>query len=149
MLAASDKIVYDRWQIQCKNMKMSVGVEVIAKEFGLTILTKADVIMVVTTSRFASDAINYANQVNDQTRYYVVLLDGEDVANIAKDNTRIVDILNLKARRVFAKKELGMSDLGGDIEDMIKEEKEPVTEEELEEAIKKASNQTSLEGFNQ
>lgn len=147
VLAATDKIVYDRWQIQCKNMKTSVGVDVIAKEVGLTFLTKADIVMIVTTARFASDAINYANQVNDQSRYYVVLLDGEDVKHIAEDKTRIVDIMNLKARRVFAKKELGMSDLGGSLEDMLKEESEPETIKELEGAIKEAARQSSITEF--
>jgi len=147
VLAASDKIVYDRWQIQCKNMKSSVGVDVIAKEVGLTFLTKADVVMVVTTSRFASDAMNYANQVNDHSRYYVILLDGEDVNHIVEDRTRIVDILNLKARRVFAKREMGISDLGGEIEDLLEEEKQPETIEELEAAIKRAATQTELNDF--
>ena len=147
VLAASDKIVYDRWQIQCKNMRSSVGVEVIAKEVGLTFLTKADIVMVVTTSRFASDAINYANQVNDHSRYYVILLDGQDVKHIVEDKTRIVDILNLKARRVFAKREMGISDLGGEIEDLLEEEKQPETIEELEAAIRSAATQTELSDF--
>jgi hypothetical protein len=66
---------------------------VIAKEVGLTFLTKADGIMVVTTTKFASDAVNYANQINDVSRYYVILLEGDDIQRIVQDKTRIVDIL--------------------------------------------------------
>jgi len=112
VIAASDKIVYSRWQIQCKNQKSPVGVDVIAKEVGLTFLTKADIVMVITTSHFASDAVNYANQVTDNSRYYIILLEGDDIKRIVEDRTRIVDILNIKARRTFAKKELGLTDLG-------------------------------------
>ena len=110
VMAASDKIIYNRWQIQCKNQRGRVGVEVIAKEVGLTFITHADVVMVVTTSAFAADAINYANQVTDNSRYYIILLEGDDIRKIVEDRTRIVEILNIKARRAFAKKELGLAD---------------------------------------
>ena len=111
VLAASDKLVYSRWQIQCKNIKGKVDVDVIAKEVGLTFLTKADVVAIITTGSFTSDAINYANQVTDNSRYYVILLEGNDLERIVQDRTRIIDILNVKARRTFAKKELGITDL--------------------------------------
>lgn len=136
VLAASDKIVYSRWQIQCKNQQSKVGVDVIAKEVGLTFLTKADVIMVVTTSKFASDAVNYANQINDVSRYYVILLEDEDVRRIAEDKTRIVEILNIKARRTFAKRELGMSDFE---EEVLLDGAEPETIEDIESLIAEAS----------
>jgi hypothetical protein len=136
VLAASDKIIYNRWQIQCKNQKGSVGVDVIAKEVGLTFLTKADVILVITTSKFANDAVNYANQINDVSRYYVILLEDQDVKRIAEDRTRIVEILNIKARRTFAKRELGMSDLG---DELFKDEEQPETVDELEAQIAKES----------
>jgi site-specific DNA-methyltransferase (cytosine-N4-specific) len=109
--AASDKIVYSRWQMQCKNTK-KVDVDVIAKEVGLTFLTHADIIAVVTTGKFTGDAVNYASQVTDNSRYYVVLLDGDDIRRIVEDRTKIIEILNIKARRVFAKKELGVAEFG-------------------------------------
>ena len=133
VMAASDKIVYNRWQIQCKNQKTAVGIEVIAKEVGLTFLTKADIVMVVTTSQFAKDAVNYANQVNDNARYYIILLEGEDIQRIVADRTRIVDILNLKARRTFAKRELGISDFDEEIVEELE------TEEQLEQIIVESS----------
>lgn len=142
VMAASDRIVYNRWQLQCKNVKGDVPVDVIAKEVGLTFVTRADVVMLVTTSSFTRDAVNYANQVNDNSRYYVVLLEGEDIERIVEDRTRIVDILNLKARRVFAKRELGIMDLGD--EDLIEDE-QPETDEQLERALQNYSQQESLD----
>ena len=105
VMAANDKIIYNRWQIQCKNTKSVIGVDVIAKEVGLTVLTKADVIMVVTTSSFSKDAIRYTNEVLSSTRYYVILIDGKDLKKIKKERAAIVDILNDKAREVFNRKE--------------------------------------------
>lgn len=123
VMAASDKIVYNRWQIQCKNIKGNVDVDTVAKEVGLTFLTKADVVMLVTTGGFTSAAVDYANQVTDTSRYYIILLDGNDVARIVADRARIIDILNIKARRVFAKKELGVTEFGDEYEDMDAEVK--------------------------
>ncbi|MEH1855275.1 MAG: restriction endonuclease [Nostoc sp.] len=51
VLAASDRFVYSRWQIQCKNTN-KVDIDVLAKEIGLTFVTGADVVMVVTTGEF-------------------------------------------------------------------------------------------------
>ena len=85
--------------------------------------------------------------MNDHSRYYVVLLDGDDVKHIVEDRTRIVDILNLKARRVFAKREMGISDLGGELEDLLRDERQPESIEELEAAIERAGSQTELDEF--
>lgn len=106
VLAANDKIVYSRWQIQCKNTSNIIGVEVISKEIGITFLTEADIVMIVTTSRFSGDALYYANKVMSSSRYYIILLDGSDIERIIKDKTMIVDILNKKAEKVYFVKEL-------------------------------------------
>ena len=145
VMAASDKIVYSCWQIQCKNhAKASVDVDVIAKEVGLSFVTQADVIMVVTTTEFTSSAVTFAHQVSDNSRYYVILLEGEDIERIIKDKTLIVDILNLKARRTFAKREMGITEFDEQFEEEIEAELE--TEAELEKAIERASS-TQLELF--
>jgi site-specific DNA-methyltransferase (cytosine-N4-specific) len=105
VMAANDKIVFNRWQIQCKNTNSTVGVEVVAKEVGLTFLTKADVVMIVTTSSFSQDAIKYTNEVLSSSRYYIILIDGKDLQVINKNKSAIVDILNSKARQVFNRRE--------------------------------------------
>ena len=133
-MAASDKIVYSRWQIQCKNIRGTVDVDTVAKEVGLTFLTHADVVMIVTTGTFTSDAVNYANQVTDTTRYYIILLENNDLQRIIADRSTIVDILNIKARRVFARKELGMTEL-------IVEEKNESEEEVSEDTKEKIDQQ--------
>lgn len=133
VMAASDKIVYNRWQIQCKNVKSPISIEVIAKEVGMTFMTKADIVMVITTSSFTSTAVNYANLVSDNSRYYVILLEKEDIDRIVADRTLIVDILNYKARRTFAKRELGVSDLGNEF---LLDDEQPESIDELEEAMR-------------
>ena len=109
VLAASDRFVYHRWQIQCKNTKR-VDVEVLAKEVGMTFVTGADVVMIVTTGEFTRDAFQYADRMMEVSRYYMVLIQKEDIDAIKADRTNIIKILDRRARRVFAKKELGLTD---------------------------------------
>ena len=109
VLAASDRFVYSRWQIQCKNTK-KVDVDVLAKEIGLTFVTGADVVMVVTTGQFTRDALQYASRMMEVSRYYMILLQKEDIETIKEDKTNIIKILDKQARRVFAKKELEMKE---------------------------------------
>jgi site-specific DNA-methyltransferase (cytosine-N4-specific) len=109
VLAASDRFVYHRWQIQCKNTKR-VDVEVLAKEVGMTFVTGADVVMIVTTGEFTRDAFQYAYRMMEVSRYYMILIQKEDIEAIKADRTNIIQILDNRARRVFAKKELGLTD---------------------------------------
>lgn len=70
--------------------------------------------MIITTSKFTQEAIDYANLVSDRSRYYVILLEKDDIARIANDRTQIVDILNRKAERAFARREFALSNLDDD-----------------------------------
>lgn len=76
----------------------------------MTFVTGADVVMVVTTGEFTRDAYQYAYRMMDVSRYYMILLQKDDIEAIKKDKTSIVEILDKKARRVFSKKELDISD---------------------------------------
>ena len=46
----------------------------------------------------------------------LILLENNDLQRIITDRSTIVDILNIKARRVFAKKELGMTEFSAESE---------------------------------
>jgi len=106
VIAANDKLIYNRWQIQCKNTNIVIGNDIIAREVGLTFLTKADVILILTTSTFSPKAKFFADKVMSDSRYYIILLDGNDLNQIVDDHTSIIKILNEKAKRVFMFKEM-------------------------------------------
>jgi len=132
VLAASDRFVYHRWQIQCKNTER-VDVDVLAKEVGMTFVTGADVVMIVTTGEFTKDAFLYAYRMMEVSRYYMVLIQREDIEAIKEDRTNIIKILDRRARRVFAKKELHLTD---DEVDEVEIEEDSLTEaDELSEEI--------------
>ena len=81
----------------------------LAKEIGMTFVTGADVVMVVTAGEFTRNAFQYASRMMEVSRYYMILLQRDDLEAIKQDKTNIINILDRQARRVFAKKELGMS----------------------------------------
>tara|TARA_X000000950_G_scaffold205332_1_gene247011 strand:- start:1537 stop:2976 length:1440 start_codon:yes stop_codon:yes gene_type:complete len=107
--AASDTFVYSRWQIQCKNTK-KVSVDVIAKEVGMTFTTNADIVMIITTGEFSADAVSYAARVNSNSRYNIILINGNDLKEVSNNLDSLTEIMNRIAKRTYARKELGMSD---------------------------------------
>lgn len=86
--------------------------------------------------RVDADVVDELYQLPSEQKYfllsYVILLESEDITRIVEDKTRIVEILNTKARRTFAKKEMGVSELG----DEFFEEEEYDTAEQMEAALK-------------
>ncbi|MBR4715870.1 MAG: restriction endonuclease, partial [Bacteroidales bacterium] len=105
LLFESSRLVYSRWQIQCKNTK-TVTLDPVAKEVGLTHFLKSNVIIVVTTGVFTSDAKKYSNAIMKDSNLSIVLLDGSDIDSISKDPSVIVDILNRDAKRTMEIKKI-------------------------------------------
>jgi len=101
------RLVFSRWQIQCKNTPdNSVPLEDIAKEVGLSLQLKSNVILMVTTGRFSRDALIYADDMMRQTPLNIVTLNGRDLRQLSENPLLIVEILNRKARRVMELKNL-------------------------------------------
>ena len=135
VMAASDSFVYSRWQIQCKNTKR-VDIDVVAKEVGMMFLTKADVVMIVTTGEFTSGAIQYADRLCAVSRYYVILIDGAHLESIKSEPAGIIQVLDKIARRTFVRKEYGMSkdEAGELLEDLDVDEQVSLLDSETEDA---------------
>ncbi len=101
------RLVFSRWQIQCKNTPdNAVPLEDIAKEVGLSLQLQSNVILVITTGRFSRDALVYANDMMKITPLNIVTLDGRDLQRLAENPLAIVEMLNKKARRVMELKAL-------------------------------------------
>jgi hypothetical protein len=101
------RLVFSRWQIQCKNTPdNSVPLEDIAKEVGLSLQLKSNVILMVTTGRFSRDALIYADDMMRQTPLNIVTLNGQDLRQLSENPLLIVEILNRKARHVMELKNL-------------------------------------------
>ena len=91
LIFQSARLVFSRWQVQCKNTAR-VNLEDVAKEVGLTHFLKSNVIVVVSTGEIGASARGYANKVMADTNLCLVLLNGDDLLAIEKNPAAIVDV---------------------------------------------------------
>jgi len=99
------RLIFSRWQIQCKNTKF-VSLDDVAKEVGLTFQLKSNVVMVVSTGKISIEARKYAHQVMSTTNLNIVLLNSNDLQKVADNPTHIAEVLNREARRAMEIKKL-------------------------------------------
>lgn len=100
VLMEGDRFIFSRWQVQCKNTGL-VRTDDVAKEVGLAIHLKSNVILVVSTGDFAKDARKYADAIMKSTNLQIILLDGRDLKVLTKEPTRIVNILDREAQHAM------------------------------------------------
>lgn len=101
----SDRLVFSRWQIQCKNTRR-VRLDDVAKEVGLTHFLKSNAVLIVTTGSISDDARAYANSIMRDMNLCVVMIDGSDLDVIERRPAAIVDVLNREARHAMRLKRL-------------------------------------------
>lgn len=99
------RLIFSRWQIQCKNTK-TVALDDVAKEVGLTFHLKSNVVLVVSSGTVSADARQYAQRVMSSTNLNIILLDGTDLQKIAKNPTYIAEALHREALRAMEIKKL-------------------------------------------
>ena len=107
LIFESDRLVYSRWQVQCKNTAR-VSLDDLAREVGLIHLLKPNVIVMVSTGDIGAEARRYANKVMTETNLCIVMIDRTDLNEIRSNPTRIVDAFNREARHAMALKQLDL-----------------------------------------
>lgn len=112
MIFESARLVFSRWQVQCKRVKSGVTIDDVAKEVGLTHVLKSTVIVVVTTGPVGAEARKYSNQIMRQTNLAIVLIDGQDLKDINEDHTRIVAVFQREAVHAMSLKRIDIRDAG-------------------------------------
>ena len=101
VLFDSTRLMYSRWQVQCKNTTR-VTIDQVAKEVGLSHMLKSNAIVMMTTGHLTADAKRYAYRIMEDMNLCILTLEKEDIEMIIGDPTKIVDIFNSQAR--YAKK---------------------------------------------
>lgn len=101
----SARLVFSRWQTQCKNTAR-VSLDDVAKEVGLTHFLKSNVIVMVSTGEIGREARRYANGIMRESNLCVVMVDGADLERIEDRPTEIVDIFQREARHAMDLKKL-------------------------------------------
>lgn len=93
----SARLVFSRWQVQCKNTDR-VSLDDVAKEVGLTHFLKSAVVVMVTTGTIGREARRYANKIMTDSNLSIVMVDGNDLGRITADNAAIVEVFNREAQ---------------------------------------------------
>jgi site-specific DNA-methyltransferase (cytosine-N4-specific) len=101
----SARLVFSRWQVQCKNTKR-VSLDDVAKEVGLTNFLKSNAIVVVTTGEIGSQARRFSNKIMADSNLAIVLIDGTDLARIEANSGAIIDVFQREARSAMKLKSI-------------------------------------------
>ena len=97
LIFESSRLVFSRWQIQCKRTS-NVSLDDVAKEVGLTHFLKSNVIVMVSTGGIGPEARRYANKIMTDSNLAIVMVDGADLAAINADPPAILDVFTREAR---------------------------------------------------
>ncbi|MBN1660416.1 MAG: restriction endonuclease [Anaerolineae bacterium] len=101
----STRLVFTRWQVQCKN-RARVALDDVAKEVGLTQFLKSNAIVIVGTGKIGSEARYYASRIMQDTNLAIIMIDGEDLESIAANPPYIVSVLHREAKQAMRLKEI-------------------------------------------
>lgn len=85
VLMEGDLITFSRWQIQCKNTKDDLALADVAKEIGLAQVSRANVVLFVTTSQIGPVARQYIREAMERTNLFIATLDGKNLLTL-RDN---------------------------------------------------------------
>jgi len=105
LIFESDRLVFSRWQVQCKNTAR-VSLDDVAKEVGLVHMLKSNVIVVVSTGEIGPEARKYASTVMKDSNLCIVMVDRADTDQIVANPSAIVDILHREAHSAMKIKKL-------------------------------------------
>ena len=105
LIFESVRLVYSRWQVQCKNT-LHVSLDDVAKEVGLTHFLKSNAIVMISTGKIGDAARRYANAVMANSNLCIIMVDGDDLALVETRPAAIVDVLTREARHAMDLKAL-------------------------------------------
>jgi len=80
LIAEGTDLHFHRWMVQCKNTR-SVSVGALAKEVGMAVLYRAQVVLIVTTGRFTATVHVHARDLAETNSIQAILIDGAALAD--------------------------------------------------------------------
>ena len=107
LIFESARLVFSRWQVQCKNTAR-VSLDDVAKEVGLTHFLKSNAVVMVSTGEIGGEARRYANKIMTDSNLCIVMVDGNDLATIEACPAAIVEVFIREARHAMDLKKLDL-----------------------------------------
>ena len=93
VLFDSSRLLYSRWQVQCKNTHR-VSLDQVAKEVGLSHVLKTNAIVIMTTGVVTEKAREYATQIMKTMNLCIIMVEGSEIDAIIAEPTKILEIFN-------------------------------------------------------
>lgn len=94
LLAGPVGIVPSRWQVQCKNTpSRPVKLEDVAKEVGISLVTKATIVLIFANAAVTEPARSFSQEVMKHTPLSIMILDKADLEMIVENPGRIAAVL--------------------------------------------------------
>ena len=109
LIFQSARLVFSRWQVQCKNTAR-VSLDDVAKEVGLTQFLKSNVVIIITTGDVGTQARRFANHVMRTGNLCVVMIDGVDLKRISESPAHIIAAFQREAQHAMALKKLELGE---------------------------------------
>lgn len=115
LVAEGIHLHYYRWLIQCKNTpSSSVPLSALAKEIGMATILKAHVVVLVTTSTFASTVVTQARKLSEETPLQAILVDGNVVnAYLAEGPEVVIAHFKNSAKSILEQKRIQLEEAQG------------------------------------
>ena len=101
----SARLVFSRWQVQCKNTSR-ISLDDVAKEVGITHFLKSSAVVMVSTGTIGPEARRYADKIMADSNLCIVMVDGGDLTLIESRPAAIVDVFTREARHAMDLKKL-------------------------------------------
>jgi site-specific DNA-methyltransferase (cytosine-N4-specific) len=112
------RLIYSRWQVQCKVGPTTL--DAVAKEVGMSNVTLANVILIVSTKKATPAALTYRAKMVSTTSLNIIFIDGPALDRIIADNSLLLTVLHEQAedalrlkKTSLVKPTLGSSSGGG------------------------------------
>lgn len=112
VLAEAARLVFSRWQIQCKNTHY-VSLDDVAREVGVACILRSHIILMVTSGRVGQEARGYATDIMKQTHLNIAFFDHQDLQRMASDASAIIDVLRREAQHAMQIKHTEVKELSG------------------------------------
>lgn len=109
LIFQSSRLVFSRWQVQCKNT-VRVRLDDVAKEVGLVNFLKSNVIVIITTGEIGPEARRFAAKTMQDTNLCIVMINGADIEAIRDDPYAIIPVMEREAQQAMQLKTLTPTD---------------------------------------
>jgi hypothetical protein len=111
LIFESARLVFSRWQVQCKNTSR-VSLDDVAKEVGLTHFLKSNVIVIVSTGDIGPEAIAYADAMRLKLPVSICCVGGDDLRVICGSPVEFIGRLSAQAPLALCRKGLPAGEAG-------------------------------------